>query len=109
MKNLIRSTLTLAALFFTFLLIVIFIPLFTNLTESTATWFSVPIALIIGWYTWTSLTRAKLGAIAASVFIGDADRPCTWPTAREPVHANGAMDRALAGNSGSTVVRLAIF
>ena len=69
MKNLIRSTLTLAASFFAFLLIVIFIPLFTNLTESTATWFSVPIALIIGWYTWKSLNRENIGAIAA-IFTG---------------------------------------
>jgi hypothetical protein len=69
MKKLSRLVLTLAASFFTLLLLAVFVPLFTAMTEPMATWFSVPIAIIVGWYTWKKLHKEKFGTMAA-IFTG---------------------------------------
>ncbi|MEX2352684.1 MAG: multidrug ABC transporter permease [Gammaproteobacteria bacterium] len=67
MKRLVRPALTLAASFFAYMLIAIFLPLFTDVRYSTATWVSVPVALFAGWYTWYSQQGEKKGVITAVV------------------------------------------
>ena len=69
MKKLIRPTLALAAAFLALLLVVVFIPLFTDIAESTAIWISVPVVILAGWSTWKSQGGDKIGALA-SIFTG---------------------------------------
>ncbi len=69
MKKFIRPTLTLAAAFFALLLVVVFIPLFTDITESTATWISIPVVILAGWFTWKFQGGDKIGVIPA-IFTG---------------------------------------
>lgn len=74
MKKFIRPTLALAAAFFALLLVVVFIPLFTDITELTATWISIPVVILAGWYTWKSQGGDRIGVVAAiftgAIFIG---------------------------------------
>ena len=67
MKKLVRSTLSLSSALFTFLLIVIFLPLFFAVSEDAAGWLSAPIALIVGLYTWKSFKNDKAGIIATTL------------------------------------------
>jgi len=69
MKKFIRLTLTLAAAFFSLLLVVVFIPLFTDITESTSIWISIPVVILAGWFAWKSQVGDKIGVIPA-IFTG---------------------------------------
>ena len=69
MRIIIRLTLTLAAAFFALLLVVVFVPLFSDITESSAIWISAPVVILAGWFTWKSQDGDEIGVFAA-IFTG---------------------------------------
>lgn len=74
MNKLIRPILALAAAFFALLLVVVLIPLFTDTTESAATWISIPIVTMAGWFTWKSQGSDNIGVLpymfSGAILIG---------------------------------------
>ena len=67
MKKYIRVLLTLAAAFCALLLVVIFLPLLSDIAESTAIWISIPFIILAAWSTWRFQGRNEIGVISSVI------------------------------------------